>query len=270
MDKFNQTADQFLREYGPPISSSDDEIMVQMKSGKSFGDFLRSLVGKSRKNILDSASFARLYSMNMHGIGGNKNSPNAPEVLLSKFLTKLGDFVNQDVMVFRPRLADSEEFKKKYNYDEYLEREQERRNLFREMMAEKDPEKKEALRDKMHAFRNNSQYAEAMRAQNKIEDKSVDDFHGRPIEQGELVNDDSKLFKDLENMYVQIQQMRRGKIEDQESFLDPEQTKAIEFAQKLSTNAKGGMFGPDPQKEINKAYGQKMIEIANKIKSIKI
>jgi predicted CopG family antitoxin len=41
-----------------------------MKSGQSFGDFLRSLVGKSRKDILDSASFARLYDMNMSVYGG--------------------------------------------------------------------------------------------------------------------------------------------------------------------------------------------------------
>ena len=34
MDKFNQLANQFLREYGPPISSSDNEIMVQMEPGK--------------------------------------------------------------------------------------------------------------------------------------------------------------------------------------------------------------------------------------------
>ena len=67
--------------------------------------------------------------------------------------------------------------------------------------------------------------------------------------------------------------MRSGnvEIEDQESFLKPEQEKAIEFAQKLATDPKKSkMFGKDPQKEINKVYGQKMIEIANKIKSIKI
>ena len=60
-------------------------------------------------------------------------------------------------------------------------------------------------------------------------------------------------------------------IEDQEGFLTPDQQQAIDIAQKLATDPKKQkMFGPDPQKELNKAYGQKMIEIANKIKSIKI
>ena len=42
--------------------------MVQITSSKSFGDLLRSLVGKARKDVLDSASYARLYSMNRYGL----------------------------------------------------------------------------------------------------------------------------------------------------------------------------------------------------------
>lgn len=62
-----------------------------------------------------------------------------------------------------------------------------------------------------------------------------------------------------------------GYVEDAETFLKPDQAAAVEFAQKLATDPKKGkMFGPDPQKEINKAYGKKMIEIANKIDSIKV
>lgn len=272
MDKFTKLANSLLQEYGPVISSSDDEIMVQMKSGKSFGEFLRSLTGKSIKDILDSGSYARLYSMNMHGIGANKYSPDAPDVLLSKFLTKLGDYVNKDITKLRSGAAETEEFKKKYDYEGYLEREKERKDLFRQIMTEKDPQKKSELRQQMNAFRNNSEYAEARRALEKKEDKAVDEFHNKPIEQGELVNDGSQEFKDLERMFNQIQSMRKGvEIEDQEGFLTPDQQQAIDIAQKLATDPKKQkMFGPDPQKELNKAYGQKMIEIANKIKSIKI
>ena len=60
-------------------------------------------------------------------------------------------------------------------------------------------------------------------------------------------------------------------IEDQENFLSPEQEKAVEYAQKLATDPKKrGLFGKDPQKEINKAYGDVMKKIATKIKEIKI
>jgi hypothetical protein len=217
MDMFNQLANSTLRKIDRNTIKENNEIMSQMQSGKSFGDFLRSLVGKSRKDILDSGSFARLYSMNMHGIGGNKNSPDAPAVLLSRFLTDFGDYVNQDITKLRSGAAETDDFKKKYDYQGHLEREKERRDLFRQQMTEKDPEKKSELRQKMNAFRNNSEYAEARRALYKKEDVAVDDYHNRPIEQGELVNDGSDEFKKLEDMYNKINSMRGNRIEDQES-----------------------------------------------------
>lgn len=271
MDKFNQLANQFLREYGPPISSSDNEIMVQMEPGKSFGDFLRSLTGKTRKDILDSGSFARLYSMNMHGIGGNKNSPDAPAVLLSKFLSNLGDYVNQDITKLRSGAAETDEFKHKHDYEGHLERERERKDLFRQVMTEKDPEKKSVLRQKANAFRNNSEYAEARRALYKREDVDVNEYHNRPIEQGEFVNDGSDEFKELEDMYNKINSMRGSRIEDQEQpFLSKDQKDAIRVAQSLANDPSRRSFQRDPQKEINKAYGDVMKKVANKIKTIKI
>jgi len=273
MDKFTQLASDILKQ-NIPLVEENNEIMVQMQSGKSFGDFLRSLVGKSRKDILDSGSFARLYSMNMHGIGGNKNSPNEPEVLLSRFLTKFGDYVNQDITNLRSGAAETDEFKKKHDYQGHLEREKERKDLFSEIMTEKDPEKKSELRQKMNAFRNNSEYAEARRALYKKEDADVDEYHNRPIEQGELVNDGSDEFKELENMYNKINSMRGSRIEDQENaLLSKEQEKALGIASKLATQAaKSGVIGfrKDPQKEINKAYGRVMNQIAQKINKIKI
>ena len=200
MNRFDQTVNTVLRKIDDVTIKEDNEIMVQMKSGKSFGDFLRSLVGKSRKNILDSASFARLYDMNMSVYGGGSkfNNEENPHGLMSKFMTKFGDYVNQGITELRSGAAETDEFKNKYDYQGHLEREKERRDLLRQSMTEKDPEKKAELRQKKNAFRNNSEYAEARRALYKKEDVAVDDYHNRPIEQGELVNDGSDEFKELE------------------------------------------------------------------------
>ena len=271
MDKFTKLANSILKE-NISIQEESNDLMVGLQSGRSFGDFLRSLAGKTVKDVLDSASYTRLYVGNKFGMTSAANDESNPEVLLSNFLTKLGDFVNKDVMKHRPRLAETEEFKKKYNYDEYLEQEKERRQLFKDLIKAKEGPEKDALRQKKNAFRNTSEYAEAMRLQNKKEDAAVEKFHNTPIEQGELVNDGSQEFKDLEKMYNQIQGMRKGaEIEDQENFLTPEQEKAVEYAQKLATDPKKrGLFGADPQKEINKAYGDVMKKIATKIKEIEI
>lgn len=58
-------------------------------------------------------------------------------------------------------------------------------------------------------------------------------------------------------------------IEDQESqFLTKDQEDAIGIAQRLTTGPeKEKFFGPDPQKEVNKAYGAMMRKIADKIKT---
>ena len=270
MDKFTQLASDILKD-NISLVKEENNLMVQIQSGKSFGDFLRGLTGKSIKDVLDSGSFARLYSMNMHGIGGNKNSPDAPAVLLSRFLTKLGDYVNQDITNLRSGAAETDEFKKKHDYEGHLEREKERKDLFRQIMTEKDPEKKSELRQQMNAFRNNSQYAEARRALYKKEDVVVDEFHNSPIKPGQLVNDGSNEFKELEDMYNKVQSMRGGhQIEDQEAFLDKSQKDAIKMAQTLANDPTRRSFQKDPQKEINKAYGDVMKKVANKIKSIKI
>lgn len=293
MDNFTQLANDILQENND-ILKENQLAEISPQSGQSFGDFLRSLVGKSRKDILDSGSFARLYSMNVHGIGGNKNSPDSPEVMLSKFLTKFGDYVNQDITKLRSGAAETDEFKNKYDYEGHLEREKERKDLFRQQMTEKDPEKKSELRQKMNAFRNNSEYAEARRALYNKEDVAVDDYHNRPIEQGELINDNSDEFKELESLFNNIQNMRGSnqEVEDQESgirtldgffsdeeshfedqeqaFLNKSQQDAIKVAQTLANDPTRRSFQKDPQKEINRAYGDIMKKIANKIKTIKI
>ena len=65
--------------------------------------------------------------------------------------------------------------------------------------------------------------------------------------------------------------IKETEIEDQEKFLSKEQEQALKFAQKLATDAsKTSFLGKDPQKEVNKAYGQIMSGIANKLKGIKI
>ena len=58
-------------------------------------------------------------------------------------------------------------------------------------------------------------------------------------------------------------------VEDQEGeFLTKDQQDAIGIAQKLTTGPeKEKLFGPDPQKEVNKAYGAMMKKIADKIKA---
>ena len=268
MDKFTQIANSVLRKVDKVTIKENNEIQAIVKSSGSFGDFMRSLQGKTIQDILDSASFARLYSMNKHGMTGAAYDSKNPDVLLNKFLTNLSDFVNKDVSKIRSGAAETDEFKKKYDYESHLEREKERKDLFMQVMKEKDPEKKSKLRQKAHAFRNNSEYADARQKLYDKEDKLVDQFHNSKIQPGQFVNDGSDEYKELEKMFNTLLSLR--KIEDQEQFLTKDQEKAIRVAQSLANDPTRRSFQRDPQKEINKAYGDVMKKIAKKIKNIDI
>ena len=265
MDKFTQIANSVLRKVDKVTIKENNEIQAIVKSSGSFGDFMRSLQGKTIQDILDSASFARLYSMNKHGMTGAAYDSKNPDVLLNKFLTNLSDFVNQDVSKIRSGAAETDEFKKKYDYEGHLEREKERKDLFMQVIKEKDPEKKSKLRQKAHAFRNNSEYAEARQKLYDKEDKLVDQFHNSKIQPGQFVNDGSEEYEELEKMFNKLLSLR--KVEDQE-ILTKDQQKALSIAQKLSTGAQGRMFQLDPQKQLNKAYGDVMKGIAKKVKEV--
>ena len=216
MNNFTTLANSYLNKIDKVAIKEDNEITATIETAPSLGDLFRSLEGKTIQDVLDSASFARLYSMNKHGMTGAAYDTQNPDVLLNKFLTKLSDFVNQDVMKLRSGAANTDEFKKKHDYEGYLEREKERKDLFRQVMSEKDPEKKNKLRQKMHAFRNNSQYADARQALHDKEDKLVDQFHNSKIKPGQFVNDGSEEYEELEKMYNKLLSLRTGNIEDQE------------------------------------------------------
>ena len=103
--------------------------------------------------------------------------------------------------------------------------------------------------------------------------KIVGDQYVAPEVKSYIGSEDNQSYEDQESgpQIRSLDGFFKAEISDEEKFLSPDQEQAVEFAQKLATDPKKGkMFGPDPQKEINKAYGKKMIEIANKINSIRV
>lgn len=72
--------------------SNIEKFDSNISAAKTFNDFLNSLVGKKMKDLLDSASFARLYTMNKYGIG-NADETDIKE-LLSQLLSRTSDYIN--------------------------------------------------------------------------------------------------------------------------------------------------------------------------------
>jgi len=95
----------------------EDRTTALVPSGGNLEDFLRSLEGKTIKQILDDSSYMSLYNMNKHGIGGARGSDKDA----MDFVNKLVQFVNRDVLKHRPREREyeTEQFQKENDYEGY-------------------------------------------------------------------------------------------------------------------------------------------------------
>ena len=95
----------------------EDRTTALIPSGGNLEDFLRSLEGRTIKQILDDSSYMSLYQMNKHGIGGARGSDKDA----MDFVNKLVQFVNRDVLKHRPREREyeTEQFQKENDYEGY-------------------------------------------------------------------------------------------------------------------------------------------------------
>lgn len=170
-------------------------------------DFLKTLEGKTIKEVLDSVSYMSMYNMNKHGIGGARGSDKDA----MDFANALQNFVNRDVMKHKPREReyDTEEFKAENDYEGYSKA---RGQKARVSMA-RNKVKREALRDgedktdelikledevsKLQDFIDNHQYLRGYRMIDAEYDQAVKDYHNAPIKADYLKDDGSEAYSRL-------------------------------------------------------------------------
>lgn len=188
----------------------ENKLMELLPTDGSIGtleDFLKTLEGKTIKEILDSVSYMSLYNMNKHGIGGARGSDKDA----MDFANALQNFVNRDVMKHKPREReyDTEEFKKENDYEGYSKA---RSQKARVSMA-RNKVKREALRDgddktdelnkledeiaKLQDFIDNHQYLRGYQMIDAEYDKAVKDFHNTPLKADYLKDDGSEAYEKL-------------------------------------------------------------------------
>jgi hypothetical protein len=99
------------------------KYVPNLQHTKDFNDFLKSLVGRRLSDILDGASFARLYIGNKYGVGGEPDK-NDVQHLMSELLSWTTSFINyRKIEPLRSQLdkTDAEE-KKSPAYQEYSQK----------------------------------------------------------------------------------------------------------------------------------------------------
>ncbi len=188
----------------------ENKLMELLPTDGNIGtleDFLKTLEGKTIKEILDSVSFMSLYNMNKHGIGGARGSDKD----VMDFANALQNFVNRDVMKHKPkeREYDTEEFKKENDYEGYSKA---RSQKARVSMA-RNKVKRDALRygddktdelnkledeiAKLQDFIDDHQYLRGFRMIDAEYDKAVEDYHNTPLKADYLKDDGSEAYDKL-------------------------------------------------------------------------
>ena len=186
----------------------EDRTTALIPTGGNLEDFLRSLEGKTIKQILDDSSYMSLYQMNKHGIGGARGSDKDA----MDFVNKLVQFVNRDVLKHRPREREyeTEQFMKENDYESYSKARSQKARLGMDRIKARragDDGLMEELQgkiDKLEDFISNHPYLRGMRMIEKEYDKAVEDYHNTPLKAEYLKDDGSERYDELVDAFTKL------------------------------------------------------------------
>ena len=187
----------------------EDRTMALVPRGGTLEDFLRSLEGKTIKDILDDNSYMSLYMGNKHGIGGQAEGSDRDAM---DFANKLVRFVNRDVMTHRPREREyeTEEFKKEHDYEGYNKARSQKARLGLDRIKARragDDEYFMELQNQIEElddFTSNHPYQRGMSMIEKEYDTAVQDYHNSPLTAEYLTDDGSEAYDELVAAFAKI------------------------------------------------------------------
>ena len=186
----------------------EDRSMALIPKGGTLEDFLRSLEGKTIKQILDDSSYMNLYMGNKYGIGGAREGSDKDA---TDFANKLVRFVNRDIKSMRPEVREYEtdQFKEEHDYDSYREARSKKARLgFDRIKARKEDdgtlEEIQNQIDELQDFLSNHPYQRGMSMIEREYDQAVQDYHNSPLTVEYLTDDGSKEYDELVTAFAKL------------------------------------------------------------------
>jgi hypothetical protein len=187
----------------------EDKSMALIPRGGTLEDFLRSLEGRTIKDILDDSSYMNLYMGNKYGVGGQSEGSDRDA---TDFANKLVRFVNRDVMKHRPREREYEtdRFKEEHDYEGYNKARSQKARLGMDRLKARragDDEYFMELQDQIREledFTSNHPYQRGMSMINKEYDKAVEDYHNSPLTVEYLTDDGSEAYDELVAAFAKL------------------------------------------------------------------
>ena len=186
----------------------EDRTTALIPKGGTLEDFLRSLEGKTIKQILDDSSYMNLYMGNKYGIGGAREGSDKDA---TDFANKLVRFVNRDIKSMRPEVREYEtdQFKEEHDYESYREARSKKARLgFDRIKARKEDdgtlEEIQNQIDELQDFLSNHPYQRGMSMIEREYDQAVKDYHNTPLTVEYLTDDGSKEYDELVTAFAKL------------------------------------------------------------------
>ena len=186
----------------------EDRSTALIPKGGTLEDFLRSLEGKTIKQILDDSSYMNLYMGNKYGIGGQREGSDKDA---TDFANKLVRFVNRDIKSMRPEVREYEtdQFKEEHDYESYREARSKKARLgFDRIKARKEDdgtlEEIQNQIDELQDFLSNHPYQRGMSMIEREYDQAVKDYHNTPLTVEYLTDDGSEAYDELVTAFAKL------------------------------------------------------------------
>ena len=186
----------------------EDRSTALIPKGGTLEDFLRSLEGRTIKDILDDSSYMNLYMGNKYGIGGAREGSDKDA---TDFANKLVRFVNRDIKSMRPEVREYEtdQFKEEHDYESYREARSKKARLgFDRIKARKEDdgtlEEIQNQIDELQDFLSNHPYQRGMSMIEREYDQAVQDYHNTPLTVEYLTDDGSEAYDELVTAFAKL------------------------------------------------------------------
>jgi len=187
----------------------EDKTRALIPKGGTLEEFLRSLEGKTIKQILDDSSYMNLYMGNKYGIGGQREGSDRDA---TDFVNKLTRFVNRDIGKKRPkeREYETEQFKEENDYESYNKaRSQKARLGLNRLRARREGKEDEMNKindeiEKLEDFLSNHPYQRGMSMIEREYDQAVKDYHNTPLTAEYLTDDGSEAYNELVAAFAKL------------------------------------------------------------------
>ena len=186
----------------------EDRTTALIPKEGTLEDFLRSLEGRTIKDILDDSSYMNLYMGNKYGIGGAREGSDKDA---TDFANKLVRFVNRDIKSMRPEVREYEtdQFKEEHDYESYREARSKKARLgFDRIKARKEDdgtlEEIQNQIDELQDFLSNHPYQRGMSMVEREYDQAVKDYHNTPLTVEYLTDDGSEAYDELVTAFAKL------------------------------------------------------------------